>query len=78
MDGAGTCAPLLRSRTLAPISPTFFLLLVLNVATSFTEVASASSTSRPRAAGNATQTMVYKIHKDGFIGLDLPRPRPSR
>jgi len=70
MDGAG---PMRRFFDLVfpLISPTFFLLLVLNVTTSFTEGFGIINVMTQGGPGNATQTMVYKIYQDGFIGLDL-------
>lgn len=70
MDGAG---PLRRWRDLVLplISPTFFLLLVLNVATSFTEGFGVINVMTQGGPGNATQILVYKIYRDGFIGLDF-------
>ncbi|MET3855916.1 MULTISPECIES: ABC transporter permease subunit [unclassified Rhizobium] len=70
MDGAG---PVRRFFDLVfpLISPTFFLLLVLNVTTSFTEGFGIINVMTQGGPGNATQTMVYKIYKDGFVGLDL-------
>lgn len=70
MDGAG---PLRRWRDLVLplISPTFFLLLVLNVATSFTEGFGVINVMTQGGPGNSTQILVYKIYRDGFIGLDF-------
>lgn len=53
------------------ISPTFFLLVVLNVATSFTEGFGVINVMTQGGPGNATEILVYKIYRDGFLGLDF-------
>lgn len=70
MDGAG---PVRRFRDLVLplLSPTLFFLIILNVATSFTEGFGLIHVMTRGGPGGATETMVYKIYEDGFIGLDL-------
>ncbi|WP_018718580.1 sn-glycerol-3-phosphate ABC transporter permease UgpA [Arhodomonas aquaeolei] len=53
------------------LSPTTFFLLVINVVYSFFEtfgIVHATTSGGPAAA---TEILVYKVYKDGFIGLDL-------
>ncbi|MCS4505049.1 sn-glycerol-3-phosphate ABC transporter permease UgpA [Arhodomonas aquaeolei] len=53
------------------LSPTTFFLLVINVVYSFFEtfgIVHATTSGGPAAA---TEILVYKVYKDGFIGLDF-------
>ncbi|WP_333835207.1 ABC transporter permease subunit [Rubrimonas sp.] len=70
MDGAG---PVRRFFDLVwPLmTPTLFFLLVLNVTTSFTEGFGVIDAMTRGGPGGATETMVYKIYRDGFQGQDL-------
>lgn len=70
MDGAG---PVRRWLDLVfpLISPTFFMLVVLNVTTSFTEGFGVINVMTQGGPGNATEVLVYKIYRDGFLGLDF-------
>jgi sn-glycerol 3-phosphate transport system permease protein len=70
MDGAG---PVRRWFDLVfpLISPTFFLLIVLNVSTSFTEGFGVINVMTQGGPGGATEILVYKIYRDGFLGLDF-------
>jgi sn-glycerol 3-phosphate transport system permease protein len=69
MDGAG---PLRRVRDilLPLLTPTLFFLIVMNVVYAFFEtfgVVAVTTSGRP---GDWTAIMVYKVFKDGFVGLD--------
>ncbi len=70
IDGAG---PFRRFWiiTFPLLSPTMFFLLVMNVVYAFFETFGVIHTVTQGGPGGATQTMVYKVYKDGFVGLDL-------
>ena len=53
------------------LSPTLFFLLVMNVVYAFFETFGIIHTVTQGGPGGATMTMVYKVYKDGFVGLDL-------
>ncbi len=53
------------------LAPTTFLLLVLNVAGSFTQSFGIIDVMTQGGPGGATRTLVYQVYADGFIGLDL-------
>jgi sn-glycerol 3-phosphate transport system permease protein len=70
LDGA---RPFTRARTiiLPLLTPTLFLLLVLNVIYAFFETLPVIDiTTQGRPAGE-TMTLVYRVYRDGFVGLDL-------
>jgi sn-glycerol 3-phosphate transport system permease protein len=70
IDGAG---PWTRTwRIVLPLlSPTLFLLLILNVIYAFFDtLAVIDLTTQGRPAGE-TMTLIYRVYRDGFIGLDL-------
>jgi len=70
LDGA---RPFTRARTilLPLLTPTLFLLLVLNLIYAFFETLPVIDlTTQGRPAG-ATMTLVYRVYRDGFVGLDL-------
>lgn len=70
LDGA---RPFTRTRTivLPLLTPTLFLLLVLNLIYAFFEtLAVIDLTTQGRPAGQ-TMTLVYRVYRDGFVGLDL-------
>jgi sn-glycerol 3-phosphate transport system permease protein len=70
LDGA---RPLRRVLTiiLPLLTPTLFLLLVLNVIYAFFETLPVIDiTTQGRPAGE-TMTLVYRVYRDGFVGLDL-------
>jgi sn-glycerol 3-phosphate transport system permease protein len=70
IDGAG---PWTRTwRIVLPLlSPTLFLLLVLNVIYAFFDtLAVIDLTTQGRPAGE-TMTLIYRVYRDGFVGLDL-------
>lgn len=70
IDGAG---PMRRFWviTFPLLSPTLFFLLVMNVVYAFFETFGVIHTVTQGGPGGATLTMVYKVYKDGFVGLDL-------
>jgi len=53
------------------LSPTLFFLMVMNVVYAFFETFGVIHTVTQGGPGGATLTMVYKVYKDGFVGLDL-------
>jgi sn-glycerol 3-phosphate transport system permease protein len=70
MDGAG---PLRRfwSITLPMLSPTLFFLTVMNIIYAFFDTFGVIHTITHGGPGGATTTLVYKVYKDGFEGLNL-------
>ncbi|WP_420406170.1 sn-glycerol-3-phosphate ABC transporter permease UgpA [Nisaea sp.] len=70
MDGAG---PLRRIRDiiLPLLSPTTFFLIVLNVVYAFFDTFGIIHVTTEGGPGDATTILVYKVFRDGFIGLDL-------
>ncbi len=70
MDGAG---PLRRVRDIVIplISPTFFFLIVLNIVYAFFDTFGIIDVTTAGGPGDATTILVYKVYRDGFIGLDL-------
>ncbi len=70
MDGAG---PLRRVRDIVIplISPTTFFLIVLNIVYAFFDTFGIIEVTTGGGPGDATTILVYKIYRDGFIGLDL-------
>jgi sn-glycerol 3-phosphate transport system permease protein len=70
MDGA---SPFRRfwKITLPLLSPTLFFLTVMNIIYSFFETFGVIHMMTQGGPGGATNILVYKVYKDGFIGLDL-------
>jgi sn-glycerol 3-phosphate transport system permease protein len=70
IDGAG---PVRRFFTIVfpLLSPTTFFLLVVNVVYAFLDTFGIIDTATSGGPGQATETLVYKVYKDGFKGLDL-------
>ena len=70
IDGAG---PFRRFWTVIfpLLSPTTFFLLVINVVYAFFETFAVIHATTAGGPANATTIMVYKVYKDGFVGLDL-------
>ena len=70
MDGAG---PLRRVRdiVLPLLSPTTFFLIVLNIVYAFFDTFGIIEVTTGGGPGDATTILVYKVYRDGFIGLDL-------
>jgi sn-glycerol 3-phosphate transport system permease protein len=53
------------------LSPTTFFLVVVNVVYAFIETFGIIHTVTSGGPAKATETLVYKVFNDGFIGLDL-------
>jgi sn-glycerol 3-phosphate transport system permease protein len=70
MDGAG---PLTRFRaiTLPMLTPTLFFLTVMNIIYAFFDTFGVIHTITQGGPGGATTTLVYKVYKDGFVGLNI-------
>jgi sn-glycerol 3-phosphate transport system permease protein len=70
VDGAG---PLRRFRSIVfpLVSPITFYLVVLNMVFAFFESFGVIDAVTKGGPGDATMIMVYKLYKDGFIGLNL-------
>ncbi len=70
MDGAG---PFRRFWviTFPLLSPTLFFLTVMNIIYAFFETFGVIHTVTQGGPGGATNTLVYKVYQDGFIGLNL-------
>ncbi|HFD15024.1 MAG TPA: sn-glycerol-3-phosphate ABC transporter permease UgpA [Rhodospirillales bacterium] len=70
IDGAG---PVKRFVTLVfpLISPTTFFLLVVNLVYAFFDTFGIIHAVTEGGPAQATTTLVYKVYRDGFIGLDL-------
>lgn len=70
IDGAG---PARRFFTIqfALLAPTSFFLLVVNVVYAFFETFGVIHATTDGGPGRSTTILVYKVFKDGFVGLDL-------
>jgi len=70
IDGAG---PVRRFWTVIfpLLSPTTFFLMVVNLVYAFFETFATIHATTSGGPSNATNIMVYKVYKDGFVGLDL-------
>jgi sn-glycerol 3-phosphate transport system permease protein len=70
MDGA---SPFRRfwKITLPLLSPTLFFVTVMNIIYSFFETFGVIHMMTQGGPGGATNILVYKVYRDGFIGLDL-------
>ena len=70
IDGAG---PVRRFWTVVfpLLSPTTFFLMVVNIVYAFFETFATIHATTAGGPSNATNIMVYKVYKDGFVGLDL-------
>ncbi len=53
------------------LAPTTFFLLVINITYAFFETFGIIDTTTQGAPGGATNTLVYKVYADGFLGADL-------
>ncbi len=60
------------------LSPTSFFLLVVNLVYAFFETFGVIHAMTQGGPGQSTTTLVYKVYADGFVGLDMAHPRPSR
>ncbi len=70
IDGAG---PARRFWTIVfpLLAPTSFFLLVVNIVYAFFETFAVIHATTQGGPGGATETLVYKVFNDGFIGLDF-------
>ena len=70
IDGAG---PAKRFWTIAfpLLSPTAFFLLVVNITYAFFETFGVIDAVTQGGPVQATNTLVYKVYRDGFLNLDL-------
>ncbi len=70
IDGAG---PVRRFWTVVfpLLSPTTFFLLVVNIVYAFFDTFGIIHAVTKGGPGKATEILVYKVYKDGFVGLDL-------
>jgi len=70
MDGA---SPFRRfwAITMPLLSPTLFFVTVMNIIYAFFETFGVIHTVTQGGPGGATNTLVYKVYQDGFIGLNL-------
>jgi sn-glycerol 3-phosphate transport system permease protein len=70
IDGAG---PVKRFATIAfpLLSPTSFFLLVVNLVYAFFDTFGIIDAATQGGPSRATTTLVYKVFRDGFVGLDL-------
>jgi len=70
IDGAG---PARRFWTIVfpLLSPTTFFLLVVNIIYAFFDTFAVIDTTTQGGPGTATSILVYKVYRDGFVGLDL-------
>ena len=70
IDGAG---PFRRFWTVVfpLLSPTTFFLLVVNIVYAFFDTFGIIHAVTKGGPGKATEILVYKVYKDGFVGLDL-------
>jgi len=53
------------------LSPTAFFLLVVNIVYAFFDTFGIIHAVTKGGPGKATEILVYKVYKDGFVGLDL-------
>jgi len=70
IDGAG---PFRRFWTIVfpLLSPTTFFLLVINLVYAFFMTFGTIHATTQGGPANATEILVYKVYRDGFVGLDL-------
>ena len=70
IDGAG---PVKRFLTIAfpLLSPTSFFLLVVNLVYAFFDTFGIIDAATEGGPSRSTTTLVYKVFRDGFVGLDL-------
>ena len=70
VDGAGALRRFITI-ILPLLSPTVFFLTVINVADNFNNSFGIVNVMTQGGPGGATNIMVYRIYRDGFLGLDL-------
>ncbi len=70
IDGAG---PFIRFWKISfpLLSPTIFFLTVMNIIYAFFETFGIIHTVTQGGPGGSTNTLVYKVYQDGFVGLNL-------
>ncbi|NLZ14141.1 MAG: sugar ABC transporter permease [Thermotogaceae bacterium] len=69
IDGAGAIRKFFRV-TLPLLSPTTFFLLIMNMMYAFFEVFGLIDIMTKGGPGDATQVLVYKLYKDGFVNFN--------
>ncbi|WP_334103181.1 carbohydrate ABC transporter permease, partial [Mesotoga prima] len=69
IDGASSVRRFFRI-TLPLLSPTTFFLLIMNTLYAFFQVFGLIDIMTKGGPGDATQVLVYKLYRDGFINLD--------
>ncbi|WP_232220503.1 ABC transporter permease subunit [Legionella tunisiensis] len=52
------------------LSPTTFFLLVMNLIYAFFDTFGIIDVMTNGGPGNSTTTLIYKVYKDGFVGMD--------
>jgi len=70
LDGAGPIARF-RHIILPLLSPTTFFLLVINLIYAFFDTFGVIQVVTQGGPADATNTLVFKVYNDGFVGLDL-------
>ncbi len=70
VDGAGAFRRF-YTITLPLLTPTFFFIVIMNIASNFTNSFGIVNVMTEGGPGGATNLMAYKIYADGFIGLNL-------
>ncbi|HEY8542843.1 MAG TPA: sugar ABC transporter permease [Pseudothermotoga sp.] len=70
IDGANGIKRFIRV-TLPLLSPTTFFLLIMNMLYAFFEVFGLIDIMTKGGPGNATEVLVYKLYRDGFIAIDI-------
>lgn len=70
LDGASPSRRFLQI-ILPLLSPTLFFLLVMNLIYSFFDTFGIIHVITNGGPGYSTTTLIYKVYKDGFIGMDL-------
>ncbi len=70
IDGAGPFRRFCRI-TFPLLGPTTFFLLVMNVVYAFFDTFGIIHATTSGGPARATEILVYKVYKDGFVGLDL-------
>ncbi|RKX50332.1 MAG: sugar ABC transporter permease [Thermotogae bacterium] len=69
IDGASSVRKFFKI-TLPLLSPTTFFLLIMNMLYAFFQVFGLIDIMTKGGPGNATEVLVYKLYRDGFINLD--------
>jgi sn-glycerol 3-phosphate transport system permease protein len=70
VDGAGPATRVWRI-VFPLLSPTTFFLVVVNIVYAFFDTFGIIHAVTSGGPAKATETLVYKVFNDGFIGLDL-------